>query len=669
MRKDILLKETFMEEKQLETHAGGAISKYSEFKTLDKDFVNSYKDKKVPWGFNGLGYIVYKRTYARIKDDGKLEDWHETVERCINGAQKIGAGYTQKEAERLFDLMFNLKASLAGRMLWQLGTGTVDKIGLPSLCNCWYVSIRDYTDFCFIFEHLMLGGGVGFSIKKEDVHELPKIKNDVIITHEKTNDADFIVPDSRQGWVELLNRVLESYFVTGKSFTYSTILVRQAGEPIKTFGGKASGSKYLIEGIEKISNVLKEREGKKLRSIDALDICNIIGSVVVSGNVRRSAEIAIGDPDDFLYLRSKRWDLGGIPNWRAMSNNSIYADSYEQISKEVWDGYEGNGEPFGFINMKMARKFGRLGEVRKDNCEGVNPCAEATLEDKEPCDLAELFLNNIESKEELIECAKLIYKTQKAVLTLSSISKETMAVVKRNMRIGMGVTGICQSFEKLEWLDSAYKELREFDKAWSAERGWNVSIKLTVIKPSGTLSLLAGATPGVHAAYSEFQIRRIRMSSNDDLVKLCRDAGYFVEYQRNFDKTLNYDTVVVEFPCYAGKNSMVARDMTAIKQLELVKKIQTIWADQSVSVTVYYHKHELPEIKEWMKENYANSLKTVSFLLHNEHGFDQPPYEEIDEVRYNKILKQIKPIKEMSDGREWDSLDGLECTTGACPIK
>ena len=254
---------------------------------LTDSFLSPYKTKKPNWGYNGLGEIVYKRTYSRIKDDGTSEEWWETVARCINGAQKIGAKYSKKEAQKLYDYVFNLKCNFAGRMLWQLGTSTVDRFGGNSLLNCFAVCIRDIDDFCFIFENLMLGGGVGFSIRKEDIHELPRIKEEVKVKHEKTNDADFIVPDSRRGWVKLLKKVLKSYFCTGESFTYSTALVRSKGEIIRGFGGKASGPGILIEGIENICGVLKSRESKKLRSIDVLDICNIIGSVVVAGNVRR----------------------------------------------------------------------------------------------------------------------------------------------------------------------------------------------------------------------------------------------------------------------------------------------------------------------------------------------------------------------------------------------
>jgi len=638
---------------------------------LSYEFLKQYENKTPPFGFSGLGYIVYKRTYARkIEGTDRTEEWAETIARCINAAQyQIDSKYTIEEAQRLFDLIFNLKCSFAGRMLWQLGTSTVDRFGANSLLNCWFTTIKKTEDFCFLFNQLMLGGGVGLSVKKEDIHELPKIKKNVTVTHKLTKDADFIVPDSREGWVTLLRTVLSSYFDNGKSFSYSTILVRGSGEAISGFGGTASGPRILIDGLIKICSVISNREGKKLRSIDVLDICNIIGSIVVAGNVRRSAELAIGDPDDFLFLRAKRWDLGTIPNWRAMSNNTIEADSYDQISEAVWDGFKGNGEPYGLFNSPLSQKYGRLGEERKDNCEGLNPCAEITLSDKECCNLGELYLNNIETKEELIECSTLLYKTQKAVCAMNFLHEETNEIVHKNMRIGVGVTGICQSLEKIEWLDAAYLNLRKFDKQWSKQNKWPESIKLTTTKPSGTLSLLAGSTPGVHPGFSRFFIRRVRMSSDDKLIQFCKNLGYPIEYAKNFDGTENYDTCIVSFPCNFSEGTLLTKDMKATDQLKLVKKIQTVWADNSISVTVYYKKEELPEIKEWLKENYETSVKSISFMLHTGHGFLQAPYEEIDEMKYKLLISKLKTSKseviEFSD----KALEGLECAAGICPVK
>ena len=652
---------------------------------LSSDFINQYKTKQPNWGFNGLGYIVYKRTYARLKEDGNTEEWHETVARCVEGAQKIGAGYSKEEAERIFDYVFNLKCNFAGRMLWQLGTSTVDRFGANSLLNCWATAMREPKAFLFLFENLMLGGGVGYSIRREDVHELPKIKKGVNISHQETKDADFIVPDKREGWVQLLSNLLDAFYVTGKSFTYSTILVRGYGELIHGFGGKASGPQILIDGIEKITKIFQAREGKKLRSIDVLDICNIIGSIVVAGNVRRSAEIALGDPDDILYIRAKNWSSGNVPNWRAMSNNTIYVDSFTHIMDEVWtNGYEinkdtgfANGEPYGFFNLPLSQKFGRLKDgpmstsniypTEVDNCEMTNPCAEISLSNYECCNLCELYLNNITSKEELIDCARLLYKTQKAIASLPFIHEETNKIVHKNMRLGLGVTGVCQSLDKLDWLDDCYIALRKFDKSWSKERGWPESIKLTTIKPSGTLSLLGGATPGVHPAYSKYYMRTVRMSSSDSLVQVCKDLGYHVEFLLNFDGTENRDTVVVYFPCETPDGAILADEMGVVKQLEMVKKLQSIWSDNAVSVTAYYSPEEIQELKDWLKDNYKNNIKSVSFLLRQKHGFKQAPYQEIDKDTYLKATQKVKPLTNLNIGGEM--LQGLECEGGVCPIR
>ncbi len=243
-----------------------------------------------PWG--PLGYLTYKRTYARhLNEDhtAPTEEYAETVDRIMRAAdEQLKVGFTEEERERVRSHFLALKCSTAGRFLWQLGTKTVEKLGLLSLQNCAFCVVDDpIRPFTWAFDALMLGSGVGYNIQREFVYELPKVKHDVVVTRVDTKDADFIVPDSREGWVELLRRVLEAHFITGKSFSYSTICIRSKGTPIKGFGGTASGPEELCWGMAEISKVLNERAGKKVRPIDCLDVMNIIGYVVVSGNVRR----------------------------------------------------------------------------------------------------------------------------------------------------------------------------------------------------------------------------------------------------------------------------------------------------------------------------------------------------------------------------------------------
>ena len=639
---------------------------------LTPEFIASYITKTPPWGFGGLGEVVFLRTYSRkIEGTNKTETWVQTIKRIIDGAVDIGVPFSKEEAEQLFDHMFQLRCSVSGRALWQLGTPLVSQFSGTSLNNCFYTNIEKIEDFELLFDYLMLGGGVGFSVERSKIHELPKVKAVKSITAERSNDADFIVPDSRQGWRELLHKVLESYFISGKSFTYSTLLIREFGTPLKTFGGTASGSGALVDGVADICKVLDERVGKKLRSIDVLDICNIIGRIVISGSSRRSAQIAIGDPDDMLFLKAKNWGSGNIPAWRANSNNSIYADAYDEIVSELWKGYDGTGEPYGLVNRKLARTYGRLGEKSPDpSIEGFNPCAEIALADGESCNLATIFLPNIESLAQMLEVSRLLYMVQKQITRLSYPYEKTSSIVHKNARLGQSITGILQCDEKqIGWLSDAYSFLKEYDKAYSAENGWNPSVRLTTVQPSGTLSLLPGVTPGIHPAFAPYYIRRVRFSSVDPLVDACRRRGYKVTWDMGLDGREDHSRYVIEFPCKSPENSILAANMTAIEQLEWVKRMQTIWADNAVSVTVYYRKEELPLIKDWLSKNYNSSVKSVSFLLHVDHNFALPPYEEISKEEYEKASAKLDLSVPLQENSMDLTIDFDDCATGACPIR
>mgnify|MGYP000949768231 CR=1 FL=1 len=630
----------------------------------------TYLPSDVNWG--EVGYVTFKRTYARPTTKGHTEEWEDTVNRVIESANKqLGVGFTEQEQEEFKSIMMNLKGTVAGRFLWQMGTKTVDRLGLPSLQNCAFVVVdQPIRPFTWAFEMLMLGSGVGFNIQKENVYQLPKVLKKVKVERKDENDADFIVPDSREGWVELLRRVLEASFITGEGFTYACHLIRHKGAVIKGFGGTASGPDDLVWGMQEINKILNARSGKKIQPVDALDLMNIIGRIVVAGNVRRSAQIALGDHDDIEYLRAKRWDLGGIPNWRAMSNNSVICNDISLLPDEFWEGYNGNGEPYGLINLDAARRMGRTGEDQypDPDVQGFNPCAEQSLANYETCCLAEVYLPNISSYEELKTVVRYLYRVNKHSLAIKCALKETEDIVHKNMRMGIGVTGYLQATEEQRsWLSDCYTYIRAYDKEYSELTGFPTSIKITTVKPSGTLSLLAGVTSGAHPAYSQYYIRRIRMASDSNLVDVCRANGYHVEYVRNFDGTEDHGTVVVSFPCSFPAGTRLADEMSAVDQLEVIKRLQTEWSDNAVSVTIYYRKEELDEIKEWLSNNYFN-VKSVSFLLHNEHGFDQAPLEEITKEKYEEMKANTTPITTVGQ-INFDDIDIAECEGGACPIR
>mgnify|MGYP001201243201 CR=1 FL=1 len=342
-------------------------------------------ERVIPW--SPVGYLTFKRTYARklddtLPDDSPTEEFEDTVERVISACDtQLGVGFTFSEEERLRDYMLSLKCSVAGRFLWQLGTGTVDRLGLASLQNCAFTVVdAPVRPFTWAMDMLALGSGVGYNIQKEHVDKLPPVKP-WFKPPTRVNDfgADFIIPDSREGWVKFLGKTLKAAFLSERAsegtFTYSAQAIRGKGSPIKGFGGTASGPEDLCWGVNKIAELLVKRKGKRVRPIDALDIMNIIGYIIVAGNVRRSAQIAIGDPDDVEFLLAKRWDLGTVPSWRAMSNNSVACESMDDLHELFWEGYKGNGEPYGLINLPLSRAIGRLGETEYPDPEvqGYNP--------------------------------------------------------------------------------------------------------------------------------------------------------------------------------------------------------------------------------------------------------------------------------------------------------
>ena len=596
------------------------------------------------------------------------------MNRVVTAANaQLKCGFADDELHRLRYYMTKLKGTVAGRFLWQLGTPTIERLGLPSLQNCAFVAIdTPVRPFTWAMDMLMLGSGVGFSIQKEHVSKLPFVKKNFVgPTRHDSADADFIVPDTREGWVALLERTLESAFARKKSatFTYSTQLIRGKGAPIKGFGGVASGAEILYDGITNIAQILEKRTGKSMRSIDCLDIMNIIGSIVVAGNVRRSAQLAIGDPDDIEYLLAKRWDVGNIPPWRSMSNNSVACDDISQLHDFFWDGYEGKGEPYGLINLTLSKKVGRLGDTDYPDptVVGYNPCAEQSLGNFETCCLAEIYLSNIETEAELNDVLRLLYRVNKHSLALGCHNKETEKIVNENMRMGIGVTGYLQASAKQKgWLSSAYTNLRQYDKEYSAAHKFPESVKLTTCKPSGTLSLLPGVTPGCHPGYAQYMIRRISMASNHSLVAVCRAHGYDIEYRLNFDGSHDYSTVVVSFPFSFPDGTVLAKDMTAIQQLKTVKEIQQNWSDNSVSCTVYYRKEELPEIKKYLTRNYSDNHKSLSFLLHSDHGFLQAPYTEITQDEYDELVAKTTLINQITEANI--GIDD-DCVGGVCPVR
>lgn len=624
--------------------------------------------------WSNLAKIVYRRTYAR-KDTGTIENWPKTVERVLTGnfRKVLERSDLRKEAleemKVMRRLMLERKAGPAGRGYWFSGAPAHERIGGVALNNCWFMTSDSWENFVIAMDLLMLGGGVGLGVEHQFTSKLPRIKKGVTIVHKPTKDADFIVPDSREGWCELFRRVLEAHFVTGKSFSYSTVCIRGYGESIAGFGGTSSGPLPLIAFVNNINKILGSRAGKSVRPIDAADVICATGEMVVAGNVRRSAIIIIGDAFDKEYLRAKRWDLGPVPTYRSTANFSVMCEDVENdLSPLFWKTYE-QGEPFGLINRKNIQTYGRMGELKEDTAIGVNPCAEATLNPFEPCNLAEQALANIEDAKEFILSSRMCYRYAKRVTMEYYHHEQVQKIIEKNRRVGVGITGCLESpLFNPETLNDAYQAIQAEDEKYSAQLGINRSIRTTVIKPSGTMSkVLDQRGEGIHAAFSRFMIQRIRIASNDPLIPLLREAGHYMEPVIKFDGSIDPNTLVVDFYLEAPSNMPCADEgFDTWKQLDSLIMAQKYWADQAVSVTVYYKKEELQQIKEWLINNFKY-LKTISFLCHNDHGFKQAPKEAITKEKYEELSLKVKPID--VERIEGSDLESLECEGGVCPIK
>jgi len=659
-------------------------------KELPDRIVNLMKDNPVPWG--PVGYVTYKRTYSRHLDDNDLtspkEEYWQTLRRCVNGVLHIGGAFTLRELELLCGYLINLKCNFSGRGLWQLGTSTVDRVGGDSLQACWHVRVNEpIHPFAFTFEELMLGGGVGFSIMPEDVYEIPVVKHNVNVTRVDTYDCDFIVPDNREGWVELLKRILSAFFFTGKDINYNPDCLRAKGKRIKSFGGTASGSEDLVKGLAEIVRILKSRHEQKLRPIDALDIQNILGMIVVAGNVRRSAQIAKGSGRDRDFLLAKYWGNGQlIPKWRQQSNNTVAESNLDDLLPEFWWGYEvdefgqGRGEPYGLFNPYLAANFGRLVDGLRlgynSRVCGPNPCGEIMLESDEACNLAELYLTNLADGQEFHTAAALMYKCQKTVSSLPFLYDRTNAVVSRNQRLGLGITGVFAASPNMRnpvIFDSVYKHIVECDREYTQLLGNGVpmSIAYTTVKPSGTAAKLAnGCTPGANPAYSLYQILRIAFAADSPMLPTLKDSGYPMEPKLNQDGSRDFNTTMVSFPV-RYPDGTPTEDITAIEQLDNIVLLQRYWSDNAVSATIQYRPEELDGIKVWMKTNYKENLKSIAFCLHSGHGFKQPPNEALTKEQYEIFAKSVKPIDSFRVGGDLDdtAIDGVECIGDRCGIK
>jgi ribonucleoside-triphosphate reductase len=665
---------------------------------LTEDFLKEYRSKKVPWGYkdaggNSVGEITFLRTYSRLKEDGTKETWVDVCQRVIEGMYSLQKDHcktsrlpwndtrAQASAKEAFDRLFNLKWTPPGRGLWVMGTPLVNELkNSAALQNCAFVSTSSMSKldpakpFAFLMEASMLGVGVGFDDKGAD--------KDFTIYSPEPDTAPILIPDTREGWVESVSLLINAYLIADKKnpiFDYSVI--RPAGVPIKTFGGTAAGPEPLIKLHEYIRNIFKDRAGQKLTRVDIADIGNLIGVCVVSGNVRRSAELLMGrlDDEDFLNLKNpakyperNSYDAAN-PGWAWMSNNSVEVSVGSNL-EHIVEGIALNGEP-GVIWMDVTRKYGRLIDPpnNKDHrAAGYNPCAEQSLESFECCTLVETYLNRHESKEDYLRTLKFAYLYAKTVTLLPTHWEETNAIMQRNRRIGTSMSGVANFADRVgmpvlrEWMDSGYKIIQDYDRTYSEWLGIRESIKTTTVKPSGTVSILAGESPGVHwTPGGQYFLRAIRFSNDDPMLPLFKASGYKIEKASESPKT----TSVVFFPI-ESQALRSEKDVSIFEKMSLASTAQRHWSDNSVSVTVSFNAETEKDAVGTVLHMFDGQLKTVSFLPMGNATYPQMPYTQINKDEYEKYTFKLLPIDftDVYAGMAADAIGEKYCSNDNCLI-
>lgn len=657
---------------------------------LRDDLLATYRNRTPDWGYRDIygtavGEVVFLRTYSRMKDDGTKETWFDVCKRVIEGMFTLQKRHciqnrlpwnevkAQGMAEDAFARMFQFKWTPPGRGLWTMGTPLVmEQHNSAALQNCAFTSTKvvggdPSKPFRFLMEASMLGIGVGFDTEMA--------KSEMYIHEPYARDWTHVIPDTREGWVESVGMVLDAFFcgVSLPTFDYSQI--RPAGEPIKTFGGTAAGPQPLIDLHNGLTEILTAKIEQTIDSRTVADIGNLIGVCVVSGNVRRSAELLLGDAEDEDFLALKDYEKN--PDRMAhgwMSNNSVRAERGTDLSGIV-EGIARNGEP-GVVWMDTSREYGRLADPvnNKDwRAVGYNPCAEQTLESYECCTLVETFMDRHDDMGDFLETLKVAYLYAKTVTLIPTHWPETNAVMQRNRRIGASVSGVTNFADKhglptlRTWLDAGYQAVQDRDKKYSEWLGVRESIKTTSVKPSGTVSLLAGSSPGAHwPVGGRHHIRRVTFSAEDPMVQPFRDAGYVVE-----DSIYSRNTVVVEFPV-ESRAIRSEKDVSAWEKATMAGELQRYWADNSVSVTVSFDPEEeaqhIAPILHWA----AGNMKTISFLPMGNQIYGQMPYENLETIEWVKRLTQeVFPVDLSAayGGAAKDAEGESFCTTDACEIR
>ena len=626
--------------------------------------------------------FIHLSRYSRwIEDEGRRENWGETIERYFNFFEEhlqemCNYKLDSETKEELESAILEQKVMPSMRCLMTAGEA-LKRENIAGY-NCSYVAVDRVAAFDEILYVLMNGTGVGFSVERQFTAKLPVVAEEFF-----HSDTMITVADSKLGWAKAFKELLGMLYI-GQIPRWDLSKVREAGAPLKTFGGRASGPDPLESLFEFCVTTFQNSSGRKLSSIECHDIVCKIAQIVVVGGVRRSALISLSNLSDDRMRHAKSGQWWNDNGQRALANNSAcYTEKPDMgIFMDEWKSlYESKSGERGIFNRasanKMAEKTGRR-QIEGHEF-GTNPCSEIILRDREFCNLSECVVRPTDTRETLlkkVELATIIGTFQSTLTNFKYVSSAWKKNCEEERLLGVSLTGImdCKFTNGKDGdLEQLLIELREVavetNKKWAKKLGINQSVSITCVKPSGTVSQLVDAASGIHARHNPFYIRTVRGDKKDPLTKMMSDAGFPVE-----DDVMNPShTAVFSFPMKVDKGAVFRTDMTAIEQLELWLVYQKHWCEHKPSVTISVKEHEWLEVGAWVYEHF-DYMSGVSFLPFSEHTYKQAPYQDCDEVQYEELLKSMPTNVDWNKLGEYENRDmtigsqELACVAGGCEI-
>ena len=625
-------------------------------------------------------YIHLSR-YSRYRyEDSRRETWEETVNRYFSFfaehlKEHCNYNLSKDLKEKLQDSVLSLETMPSMRCLMTAGEA-LHRENVAGY-NCSFVAIDNPRAFDEILYILMNGTGVGFSVERQMINEMPRVADDFYPT-----ETTIVVSDSKLGWAKALKELIHLLY-GGQIPVCDLTRVRAAGSPLKTFGGRASGPEPLEDLFNFCVGIFKGAAGRRLTSLECHDITCKIAEIVVVGGVRRSALISLSNLSDDRMRLAKSGQWWETQTQRALANNSACYTERPDIGifMEEWKSlYESKSGERGIFNRRAAKEQAGKNERRDPNHNfGTNPCSEIILRSEEFCNLSEVVIrpnDTFETLKDKVINATILGTFQSTLTNFRYLNKRWLQNCDEERLLGVSLTGIMDNpltNGKKKGLEELLSELKKIavatNKDWAKRLGINQSVAITCVKPSGTVSQLVDSASGIHARHNQYYIRTVRADKKDPLAKMMIEAGFPVED----DVTKPEHTVVFSFPMKGPQYGVYRKDMTAIEQLELWKVYQDNWCEHKPSVTISVKEHEWLEVGAWVYEHF-DQMSGVSFLPFSDHTYRQAPYQDCTKEQYEEAMQSMPKNVSWDTLSEYEQQDmttssqELACVAGGCEI-